>query len=91
MLKTWDDFLNEVDAILDGKKLLPFWRGTDETRGVNLHKVFHEPQDFDVILWVHGSAAVPYLEHGDVTKPETWNQYQRAFNGQFFSFAAWFN
>ena len=91
MTKTWDEFLNEVDAILDGKKLLPFWRGTNAKRGVNLHKVFYEPQDLDVILWVHGSAVVPFLEEGDVTETGTWTQFQRVFGGQFFSFAAWFN
>ncbi len=91
MLSTWHEFLDEVDAILDGQKLLPFWRGTDENRGVNLHKVFHQPRDLDVILWIHGSAAVPFLERGEVTEQDTWNRFQRVYNGQFFTFAAWFN
>lgn len=91
MVATWDEFLDEADAILDGKKLLPFWRGTDKTRGVNLFKVFHEPRDLDVILWIHGSGAVPFLENGDVTDRDTWNRFQRVYNGQLFSFATWFN
>jgi hypothetical protein len=91
MVTTWRGFLDEVDAILDGKKLLPFWRGTDKTRGVNLRAVFHEPQDLDVILWVHGSGAVPFLENGDVTKQQTWEEFQRVYGGQLFSFGTWFN
>ena len=91
MVTTWRGFLDEVDAILDGKKLLPFWRGTDKTRGVNLHSVFHQPRDLDVILWIHGSGAVPFLENGDVTKRETWREFQRVYGGQLFSFGAWFN
>ena len=91
MVSTWDDFLEEVEAILDGKKLLPFWRGTDKTRGVNLRKVMHEPRDLDVILWIHGSAAVPFLENGKVTDRDTWNRFQRVYNGQLFTFAFWFN
>jgi hypothetical protein len=91
MVSTWDDLLDEAEALLDGNKLLPFWRGTDQTRGVNLYKVFHQPRDLDIILWIHGSAAVPFLENGEVTDPDTWNQFQRVYNGQLFSFAAWFN
>ena len=91
MVESWDDLLDEVDLILDGKKLIPFWRGEDNTRGINLKKVFHEPREFDVVLWVHGSAAAPYLEKGDVTAFETWQQYQRSFGGNLFSFAGWFN
>lgn len=91
MVSTWDEFLAEVDAILDGKKLLPFWRGTDKTRGVNLHEVFHKPRDLDVILWVHGSGAVPFLENGEVTEQGTWIRFQRTYGNNFYSFAAWFN
>ena len=91
MLESWDAFLEESEAILDGRKLLPFWRGTDETRGINLQKVFHQPQDLDIVLWAHGSAAVPYLETGELTEREFWEEMQRSFGGNFFFFASWFN
>ena len=40
-----------------------------EAQGVNLRRVFTEPQStFDVIEWVQGTAATPYLEYGSVTK-----------------------
>ena len=91
MVATWDDFLDEVDAILDGKKLLPFWRGTDESRGVNLQKCFLQPENLDIVLWIHGAGAAPFLEQGKVTRRETWNRFNRVFGGEFFTFAAWFN
>ncbi len=40
---------------------------------------------------VQGTAAIPYLEAGTVTRPEVWQRLQRTFGGQFFGFAVWFN
>jgi hypothetical protein len=89
-IDTWHTFLDEADEVLRGQKLIPFWRrGFDE--GLNLHKVFQEPRDFDLVLWVQGSAALPYLEHGEKTSPATWSEFQRVFRGEFIGFAAWIN
>jgi hypothetical protein len=89
-IDTWYKFLDEAEEVLRGQKLIPFWRrGFDE--GVNLHKVFREPRDFDLVLWIQGSAALPYLEHGEKTSPETWSEFQRVFRGEFIGFAAWIN
>ncbi len=89
MVAAWRSFLDELDALLAGKKLAPFWR--DETQGVNLKRVFTEPRDLDVILWVQGTAAVPYLERGEMTDPQVWNRMMRVFRGEFVGFALWFN
>lgn len=89
MVDTWMAFLSEAEALLDGRKLVPFWRA--DPRGVNLRRVFFEPRTFDLVLWVQGSAAAPYLEEGEKTSPATWAQFQRAFGGEFFLFAVWFN
>jgi hypothetical protein len=90
MTKDWIVFLDELDAILAGKKLIPFWRTSDE-RGLNLRKVLAEPRPFDLVLWVQGSAAAPYLEKGPITSPEVWQRLQRTFQGNFIGFAIWFN
>jgi hypothetical protein len=89
MVKGWHALLDEWEAILNGKKLVPFWRGGD--RGVNVRRVFYDPTTFDLVLWVQGSAAVPYLEEGERTRPEFWRDIQRAFRGQLFWFAVWVN
>lgn len=90
MIDGWMSFLDEAEALLDGKKLVPFWRDAGG-RGVNLHRAFTEPTTFDLVLWVQGTAAAPYLEEGEVTKPETWQRFQRVFRGEFIGFAFWFN
>lgn len=91
MVETWGAFLDEAEALLKGDVLLPFWRGKNADRGINLRKVFSEPRELDVVLWIHGSQALPYLERGEVTLPDTWSRFQRVFRGQFFGFAVWIN
>ncbi len=90
MVQQWLAFLDEIDNILSGEKLIPFWRGTQE-QGVNLKRVFTDPRRFDLILWVQGTAAAPYLEKGILTSVEFWNQLMQSFNGRFVGFALWFN
>lgn len=84
----WLLFLDEFEALLQGRKLLPHWR---LVKGINLRRVFLEPSTFDLILWIQGSAAVPYLEEGEQTTRETWRQITDLFRGDFFSYAIWFN
>jgi hypothetical protein len=91
MVKGWTiTFLDEADDILAGRKLVPFWRDAGG-RGVNLRRVFLEPREFDLVLWVQGTAAVPYLEAGELTTAEVWQRLQRIFRGEFLGFAVWFN
>jgi hypothetical protein len=90
MVNDWSVFLNELDDILAGKKLIPFWRSADD-RGINIRKVLMDPRPFDLVLWVQGSAALPYLEKGPVTTPQVWQRLQRTFEGNFIGFAVWFN
>jgi hypothetical protein len=90
MVKGWMTFLDEADDLLDGRKLLPFWRGNG-TKGVNLRRVFEDPRPLDLVLWVQGTAAAPYLEDGPVTTKEMWARLQRIFQGDFVGFAIWFN
>ncbi len=90
MVDSWTGLMGQIEQILAGKKLIAFWRGNDG-RGVNLRRVFLEPRRLDLVLWVQGSAAAPYLERGGTTKIETWRSLQRAFGSQFPGFALWFN
>jgi hypothetical protein len=90
MVDNWTKALDEAESVLQGKKLIPFWRGKP-TRGINVRRAFLEPQSLDMVLWIQGTAATPYLEEGELTSPETWNQINRAFGGQFLGFGLWFN
>ena len=90
MIAGWHEFLDEAEQMLSGKKLIPHWRFNAQ-HGINLRRVFLEPREFDVVMWAHGSAAVPYAEQGPVARGETWNRMEAIFGGQFIGFAFWFN
>ena len=84
----WHQFLDEFDALLQGKKLIPHWRFD---QGINLRRIFLEPTTFDIVLLIQGSAALPYLEDGDLATDATWDQITRVFGGDFFRYFIWFN
>ncbi len=90
MIDSWLMATKEGTEVLQGKRLIPFWRG-NEKRGVNLRRVFTEPTPFDLVLWIQGTAAAPYLETGDTTRPEVWTRLQQVFRGELIVFALWFN
>ena len=89
-IETWLRSLDAADNLLTGEKLLPHWR-FDQSQGINLRRVFQEPGQFDLVLWVQGGAALPYLETGELTEAETWRSLLSAFGGNFIGFAIWFN
>jgi hypothetical protein len=53
------------------------------------------PKRLDVVRWLQGTVARPYLEKGDTTKLANVREIRnldRVFGGaNFFGFAAWFN
>ncbi|MGA2793926.1 MAG: hypothetical protein ABSE69_10385 [Roseiarcus sp.] len=87
-LDAWLKALDEFEAVLDGKLLLPHWRFA---QGVNFRKVFFDPRPFDLVLWATGHAAAPYLEAGPVLSGAEWANWQRIFNGNFPGYAFWIN
>jgi hypothetical protein len=84
----WMLFLDEFEALLGGTKLLPHWRFE---QGINLRRLFLEPTTFDIVLLIQGSAALPYLEDGELTESDTWRRIMQVFGGDFFRYAVWFN
>ncbi len=92
MVLAWSGIMTESEKILSGELLIPFWRGSDsDHRGINLRKVFLQPQRFDLVLWVQGSAAAPYLEEGKLSRGQTWRDLRGEFGNHFPGFALWFN
>lgn len=89
MIKSWFKSLNETALILDGKKNLPFWRDSKLT--IDFARIFTEPRAFDLVSWVQGTAATPYLEKGKVTDIRVWNEMLDAFGANLFNFVVWFN
>jgi hypothetical protein len=97
MIDNWRSTLDEVERVLQGKTLLPFWRGKEGKLGVNLRRAFTDPpKEVDFVLWVQGTAAAPYLEKGTITPladPKTIERISQVFGGfrSFFGYAFWFN
>lgn len=96
MIDTWVETLTETEQVLKGKMLIPFWRGKPGEKGVNLRRVFTEPQTFDLVEWIQGTGATPYLETGNLTKfadPRMARKLDNAFGGpaRIIGFGFWFN
>jgi len=87
-IAAWRGVMDQAELVVDGEKLVPHWRFS---RGFNLARVFDEPQPLDVVLWITGPAALPYLEDGPVSTSADWEKMVEAFGGRFGIFAVWFN
>lgn len=90
MVVAWGQIMREADGILRGDILIPFWRSKNQ-EGINVRKVFLQPTTLDLVYWVQGTAALPYLEKGRCTEPKLWNRLMDAFGHNFPGYALWFN
>ena len=88
-IAAWREIMQEAQTLLEGEKLLPFWR--DSAQGINLKRIFTQPRDFDWMLWIQGTAAAPYLEAGPQTPVRRWREWAGVFGNDFPGFAVWFN
>lgn len=89
-IEGWQHVLNELDAILQGQKLLPHWR-IRAGEGISIEKLVNAPPTLDVVLLIQGSAFIPYLEEGPVSDRETWRRLIEPFGPGFAMFAIWSN
>ncbi len=86
----WLAVLDEMEAVLNGQKLIPFWRAGPPA-GINLAKVFADPRPMDLAGWIQGWAVVPYLEAGSLASPATLDAFDEAVSGESMLFALYFN
>jgi hypothetical protein len=86
----WQMFLDEFEALLEGRRLIPHWR-VAEGRGINLRRMFEEPTTFDPWLIAQGSAILPYLEDGETVSPETAFTILMLTEGGLLRYFVWFN
>jgi hypothetical protein len=88
MVTGWFEALDEFDAVLDGQKLLGHWRFN---RGIDLKMFFEEPRPFDLVLWVAGHGAVPFLKDGPMLTGSAWQRWNAAFAGNFLGYLFFIN
>jgi hypothetical protein len=86
----WMIVLNEVEAILAGKKLLPHWRVINGM-GINVAKLVQSPPKLDLVLMIQGSSFAPFIEGGEVSDQARWRTLIAPFGPGFGSFALWSN
>jgi len=78
---SWQAVLAEIDDILTGRKLVPYWRAPDNRQGgetgvgVNIRKLMTDPGDMNVVLLIQGAAVAPYLETGQLATMNAWNRF----------------
>ena len=86
----WLALLSDVEAVLKGEKLLPFWR-VGPPAGFNLAKFFANPEPIDLAGWVQGWATLPYLEKGTVVTTANSEAFDALAQGQSMLFALYLN
>ena len=96
MAAGWQAVLAEIEDVLNGDALVPYWRiqngfEAETGVGVNVAKFLQDPGDMDIILWLHGAGAAPYLERGKLAQLDAWDRFARMTGGDGLMFAAWFN
>ena len=93
----WQQILAEFEAVLAGEVLIPYWRVTAEPDedgvgvGINVRRVLETPGDMDVILWIQGAGAAPFLERGRLADPSALDAFDQLAGRNAPLFAAWFN
>lgn len=86
----WQAVLADIEAVLKGEKLLPFWRA-GAPAGFNLAKFFENPGPVDLAGWVQGWAVLPYLERGNVIGTDSLAAFDNLTQGQAMLFALYLN
>lgn len=77
---TWQGVLTEMEDMIEGRTLIPFWRarseyGATEGVGVNLKRLLSDPPDMDVVMLIQGASLAPYLERGKFVSMEAWGRF----------------
>ena len=95
MVEAWLGMIGELEAVLEGKKLLPvglLWPATGG-KGLNLKTLLEDPpEQFDFDAIGKGGPAAKYLEKGDEVKLDVLLRVVRVFGDSLsVAYAAWFN
>ncbi|MCA9174912.1 MAG: hypothetical protein KDB14_10565 [Planctomycetales bacterium] len=95
MIDAWQELMKELEATLEGRKRIPFWRSLPNAPtpvGLNLAKFVKQPPEvFDALQWFQGSAAIEYLEPGELLSPSVWEPLQKRLGDRFGRFVIWVN
>ena len=88
--QAWQAVLLDLEAMLTGDKLVPFWR-LGPGAGLNIRKLFMDPPPVDIVGFVQGFALLPYMERGPLIDAASWRAFDRMVQGDGLMFAAFLN
>lgn len=88
--EAWQSILSDAEAVLNGDLLVPHPLLPDGV-GLNLRAYFDAPGSLDVVDWVLGPGAYPYLARGQMITDQNWLAFQRMTQGNALGFALFFN
>ncbi len=86
----WLAVLNDLEAVLKGEKLVPYWR-VGAPGGINVARMFSDPRPIDLAGWFQGWAALPYLEKGPLLDTVALDAFDSLTSGQAPLFALYLN
>ena len=78
----WLGVLTDIEALLKGDLLAPYWRLDDQASGINVARLFTEPAPVDLMEWIQGAGALPYIEQGRVMQGESWSRFEGMMGGE---------
>lgn len=84
--REWRALLDDVEAILDGRLLVPHWR-YGEAAGIDIRLLFEDPPPVDLVAMVQGGAFLPYARRGELATAAAWRAFENLVQGDTFLFA----
>jgi hypothetical protein len=88
-VEAWAEFLNTLEAILEGERLIAHWRFSD--LGINLRRMIEDPGPLDPVMIAAGPAVLPYLEEGETLTGAAALDLIAVFGRGFIAYFIWFN
>ncbi|MEM9724559.1 MAG: hypothetical protein AAF909_03730 [Pseudomonadota bacterium] len=91
----WVAVLGELDMVLRGERLIAHWRYREDAEGarvgINLRRALENPGTAELMLWLQGAAAAPFIEKGEVASGEALAAFAALMGGESLAYAIWFN
>lgn len=86
----WLATLADLERVLKGERLIPHWRIADGA-GVNVARMFTDPRPIDLVDWIQGAGAIPYLETGTLADMNTLRTFDALVGGRVMLFSLYLN
>ncbi|MFT7594078.1 MAG: hypothetical protein ACI8R4_001396 [Paracoccaceae bacterium] len=90
LAESWQNILEDVEAVLEGKLLIPHWL-LPYGYGISLPAYVNDPAPVALAGWVLGVDLYPYAARGPRLTSQSWEAFQRLTLGNAGRFALFLN